>query len=171
MPALLTATEFEALQRKTAGMTKERMLREMAEALEALTTERPLVLVLEDLHWSDPSTLDLLAFFARRPYPVRVLILGTPPGEVFVAEHALPAVVQELCLHRQCEELLVGPLTEAHIATYLVQRFGAKPSHDCERTEPAWLVDVRGSDALHALARGPPPTHGRKSPRCGEHGR
>jgi DNA-binding winged helix-turn-helix (wHTH) protein len=57
LPALLTATEFEALQRKTAGMTKERMLREMAEALEALTTERPLVLVLEDLHWSDPSTL------------------------------------------------------------------------------------------------------------------
>jgi len=35
------------------------MLREMAEALEVVTQERPLVLVFEDLHWSDPSTLDL----------------------------------------------------------------------------------------------------------------
>jgi len=155
MPALLTATEFEALQRKTAGMTKERMLREMAEALEALTTERPLVLVLEDLHWSDPSTLDLLAVFARRPYPARVLILGTyrPPGEVFAAEHPLPAVVQELRLHRQCEALPVGLLTEAHLVTYLAQRFGANSSRDREGAESAWLAEVRGSDALYALAR------------------
>src|SRR5262249_37241423 len=36
-------------------------LREMAEALAALTAERPLVLLLEDLHWSDASTLDLIA--------------------------------------------------------------------------------------------------------------
>ena len=35
------------------GATRERMLRELAEALEALTAEQPLVLVLEDLHWSD----------------------------------------------------------------------------------------------------------------------
>ena len=53
MPALLTATELEVLQRKMQGATRERMLREMAEAFEALTVEQPLVLVLEDLHWSD----------------------------------------------------------------------------------------------------------------------
>ena len=42
------------------------MLREMAEALFALTAEQGLVLVLEDLHWSDTSTLELLAYLARR---------------------------------------------------------------------------------------------------------
>lgn len=51
MPALLSAADLEALQRKTAGATRERMLRELAEAMEALTTEQPLVLWLEDLHW------------------------------------------------------------------------------------------------------------------------
>ena len=56
----------EALQRQVQGFTKERMLREMAEALFALTAEQGLVLVLQDLHWSDTSTLELLAYLARR---------------------------------------------------------------------------------------------------------
>ena len=43
------------------GATQERMLRELAEAVDVLTAEQPLVLVLEDLHWSDAATLDLLA--------------------------------------------------------------------------------------------------------------
>jgi len=66
MPALLSTVALEALQRKTNGATKERMLRELAEAVELITAERPLALVLEDLHWGDPSTLDWLAFMARR---------------------------------------------------------------------------------------------------------
>jgi len=66
MPALLSDSEFDALQRKVQGATRERMLREMAEALDVLTAERPLILWLEDLHWSDPSTLELLALLARR---------------------------------------------------------------------------------------------------------
>ena len=69
--------ELEELQRRTAGVTRERMLRELAEALEVITAERPLVLVLEDLHWSDVSTLDLLSMLARRQERARLLILGT----------------------------------------------------------------------------------------------
>jgi len=42
------------------------MLRETAEALVALPAEQGLVLVQEDLHWSDTSTLELLAYLARR---------------------------------------------------------------------------------------------------------
>ena len=53
MPTLVEDEHLETLQRKVHGASRERMLREMAEAMEALTTERPLVLVLEDLHWSD----------------------------------------------------------------------------------------------------------------------
>ena len=66
LPAVLGNLDLELLQRKTTGATRERMLRELAEALEVLTTERPVVLVLEDLHWSDFSTLALLSYLARR---------------------------------------------------------------------------------------------------------
>ena len=65
MPWLLDEEERAALQRETAGATRARMLREMAEAIEALTAETPLALALEDLHWSDYSTLDL--FFDHLP--------------------------------------------------------------------------------------------------------
>ena len=54
MPALLSPAERETLGRSMSGVTQARMLRELAEALEVLTAIRPLVLVLEDLHWSDP---------------------------------------------------------------------------------------------------------------------
>jgi len=77
MPALLSAADFEVLQRKVGGATKERMLREMVEALEALTAERGLILVLEDLPWSDYSTLEWLAAVARRREPAKLLVIGT----------------------------------------------------------------------------------------------
>jgi predicted ATPase len=63
MSSLVSATEREALSREVAGATRERMLREMGEALEALTADLPLVLILEDLHWSDYSTLDLISYY------------------------------------------------------------------------------------------------------------
>ena len=61
MPWLVSDAELAALQRRVMGATQERMLREMAEALAVWTAERPLILVLEDLHWSDHATLDLIA--------------------------------------------------------------------------------------------------------------
>ena len=67
------------------AVTPERMLREMARALEVLSAERPLVLVLEDLHWSDYATLDLLAVLARRQESARLLVLAA----MIVAIHVL----------------------------------------------------------------------------------
>ena len=126
MPALLRETELEALQRKTAGATRERMLRELAEALEVIAAERPLILWLEDLHWSDYSTLDLLSVLARRREAARLLILGTyRPVEVLTRTHPLKAVKHELQLHGQCQELALDFLSEAAVAEYLAGRFGS----------------------------------------------
>ena len=62
LPGLVSETEsWSALQRQVQGATPARMLRECAEALDVLTADRPLVLVLEDLHWSDSSTVECLA--------------------------------------------------------------------------------------------------------------
>src|SRR5262245_35141693 len=77
LPALVEEQEYESLQRRAGGVTRERMLRELAEAVEVLTADRPLILVLEDLHWSDVSTLDWLAYVARRREAARLLVLGT----------------------------------------------------------------------------------------------
>jgi predicted ATPase len=64
LPGLVSEPELERLQRQVAGATPARMRRELAQALDVLTADAPLVLVLEDLQWSDPSTVDLLASLA-----------------------------------------------------------------------------------------------------------
>jgi predicted ATPase len=53
LPWLLTDADRAQFPHELQGTTRERMLRELAEVLETLTAETPLVLVLEDLHWSD----------------------------------------------------------------------------------------------------------------------
>jgi DNA-binding winged helix-turn-helix (wHTH) protein/predicted ATPase len=123
LPALCPPAEQEALQRTVLGGTRERMLRELAEALDSITVERPLVLVLEDLHWSDQATLDLLTWLARRREPARLLVLGTyRPVDVIVHGHPLQTVKQELALHGQCVELRLEGLDATAVAAYLAQR-------------------------------------------------
>ena len=123
MPALLSAAALEALQRRVLGATQERMLREFAEAVEVLTVSRPLLLVLEDLHWSDDATLDLLTYLARRPGPARLLLLGTyRPVEALLRGHPVKTVKQDLVLHGQGVELPLALLTAAEVAQYLARR-------------------------------------------------
>ena len=59
------------------GGTQDRMLREMVEALEALASRQPLVLILEDIHWSDPSTIDLITRLAMRTDSTQLMIVAS----------------------------------------------------------------------------------------------
>jgi len=128
LPALLASEDRERLEHLASSVTPARMLRELAEALEVLTATRPLVLVLEDLHWSDRATLEWLAYIARRRDPARLLILGTyRPVEVIVHAPPLRAIVAEIRHHPQYAELALDYLSEAAIAAYLWQRCGEKP--------------------------------------------
>lgn len=123
MPALVAPAEYEALQRYAGATTRERMLRELAEAIEALTAARPCVLVLEDLHWSDTATIEWLAYVARRRGPARLLLLGTyRPVEAIVRAHPVRTMVQELTVHGHGTELCLGEWSEAGVAAYLAQR-------------------------------------------------
>ena len=124
LPALLDDAELEAVQRRAHGTTRERMLRELIEAFDVLSTEAPLLLLLEDLHWSDAATIDLLALLARRHDRARLLIVGTyRAADVAAAEHPLKPVQQELQLHGHCEELALDFLSEGAVRDYLARRF------------------------------------------------
>ncbi|MBI3798392.1 MAG: AAA family ATPase, partial [Deltaproteobacteria bacterium] len=124
MPALLTASERERLQRELQGVTQERMLREMVTFLEALTANVPLIVVLEDLHWSDAATLTLLSAVARRRQAARLLIIGTyRPTDVADRQPFLPGIVHELRLHHLCQEIALSLLHEDAVAAYIKERF------------------------------------------------
>src|SRR5262249_15456933 len=120
MPALLRAADLEALQRRVTGVTRERMLREAIESLEVISTQRTLVLCLEDLHWADHSTVDWLAAVAQRREPARLLVIGTyRPADVSLSGHPLKAVKRELLAKGQCEELWLQFLTPEEVSQYL----------------------------------------------------
>jgi DNA-binding winged helix-turn-helix (wHTH) protein/predicted ATPase len=111
-------------QPQSTGATRERMLREMAEAVERLSENSPVLLVLEDLHWSDYSTLDLISYLARRVDRARVMVIGTyRPVDVILAAHPLRGVKRELQAHRLCHELPLEYLSEEQVAQYLAARF------------------------------------------------
>ncbi|MBI3249510.1 MAG: AAA family ATPase [Deltaproteobacteria bacterium] len=167
LPGFLHQIDQEALQRRVPGITRERMLREMAEFLDALSTvagtDTTLVLWLEDLHWSDASTLDLFSFLARRQEPARFLFIGTyRPAEALHQEHPLLKVKQELRLHRFCEELRLGFLTATEVEDYVAMRLfpeAPTPGHLREfaqaihrRTEgnPLFMADVVNSMLVHS---------------------
>ena len=129
MAGLLEAHERDALQRQVQGSGQERMVREFAEAAEMLAADAGLILVCEDLQWSDVSTVEALAYLAQRRRNARLHILGTyRPADVVVRQHPLRRVVQELYGHGRCEELALELFTEAEVEAYLGQRFGQSPA-------------------------------------------
>jgi len=106
------------------GPSSARMLREMGDALEALSALDPVVLLLEDMHWADPSSSDLLRLLGQRAVARRLLILCTVRRtEVQLSAHPLENVRRELLAHDQCEEIELPLLDRAAIARYIDARF------------------------------------------------
>ncbi|MFI5006669.1 MAG: ATP-binding protein [Solirubrobacterales bacterium] len=128
VPAATTSPEErEALQRRTLGATKDRMLREVVDGLSAAAARLPVVLLLEDLQWADPSSIDALRFMGKRLARQRILILGTfRPADVEISSHPLKSCRLDLMTESHCHEIALSPLGPAHVAEYLDARF---PGH------------------------------------------
>jgi DNA-binding winged helix-turn-helix (wHTH) protein/tetratricopeptide (TPR) repeat protein len=123
LPWLSSPEEREALRRELAGAGQTRMLREMGELLDRYTEERPLLLVTEDLHWSDHATVQLIDYLARRRSRARLLWLGSfRVTELIAADHPLATVRHELRLHGLGAELLLDDFTVAEVGEYVAAR-------------------------------------------------
>jgi DNA-binding winged helix-turn-helix (wHTH) protein len=123
LPWLSTAEERDALRRELAGVGPDRMLREMGELLDRYTEQRPLLLVTEDLHWSDRATIQLIDHVARRGGRAGLMWLATfRVAEVVATDHPLNPLRRELRLHRLCDEIVLDPFSETEVADYITQR-------------------------------------------------
>ncbi|WP_375768881.1 protein kinase [Archangium gephyra] len=107
---------------------KERTFEALAELLLRMARERPVLAVVEDLHWADPSTLELLGFLLTRVETARVLVLlSTRPGFLHTWPSAGPLLRVNL-------ERLPARLTAT-----LVQ--GAAGGHELSRETVRQLVE------------------------------
>jgi len=119
-PSLVNPEHRQALQQEIQGATRDRMLREVREALDALNLEAPLLWVFEDLQWADPSTVDLLSATARRRTTVKAMVIMTDrPLEVAAPNHPLRKLKSELLTHQLCRQIALRPLSQEDVGEYL----------------------------------------------------
>lgn len=146
---VIEPAEASALEQRLGSINRTRMWRELSAFLEALP--HPLVLVLEDLHWSDPATLHVLASLAQRRDPLRLLVLGTyRPVDVSLRQHPLKAMHHELLTQGTCRDLWLKPLDTRSVAAFLRSRWPeldgvdtlAGLVHDRTDGNPLFLLNV-----------------------------
>jgi len=128
LPGRVDDPTAESLRGRASNPSWDGRLRELGEAVEHLASEKPLVLVLEDLHWSDASTLDALAYLTRRTVAARLLVVGSYQPDALGAGHPFR---QRLQLRGLATEIPLGRLSladvEAYCAETTVDRVGARP--------------------------------------------
>ena len=134
MPSLWSRSDRRT-QEARGRATRERMLRELTHAVEAISSDLPLVLKLEDIHWSDASTLDWLAHVGRRPEPARLMVLATfRPADAAAIAAGLGGITSELAVHGRCHEISLSPLRLEAIEAYLTARLGeGARAHSCAK--------------------------------------
>lgn len=109
---------------KLTNTQPQSMLREITEALEAISEKRLLILILEDLHWSDHATIDLLSFIARRTNPASLIILGTyRSADAAINNHPVKQLKQDLKLRGLCTAIPLEFLDQQDITHYLSAAF------------------------------------------------
>jgi tetratricopeptide (TPR) repeat protein len=124
MPAALVPDPDGSLHRQTAGATRDRLIRESGDFMEAAARLYPIVMLLEDFHWADPTSVELLCHLGRRSVRQRILILCTcRASEVEAGNPALHTGMIDLRTAGQGRELALGPLCAEDVEQWLEHRF------------------------------------------------
>ena len=114
------------------------------------------VVVIEDVHWADEATLDLLSYLGRRIQHLRVLLLATYRDDAIGANHPLRLTLGALASQRATRRLSLPTLSVTGVAT-LAQgtRIDAAELHRLTAGNPFFVTEVlqAGSDALPVSIR------------------
>lgn len=118
---------FAEMRQDAPAASQERMKRELSALFEDLSRTRPLVVFLDDLHWADVSTIDILNYLAGRLAEMRVLVLLTyRPTEMALAQNRFAGISGGLRARGLFEEIPLEFLAAADVERYLALEF---PGH------------------------------------------
>ena len=109
-PGLLNREQRDTLQREILGATRDRMLREIGDALDVIASANPLLLAFEDLQWVDRSTVDLISALSRSRVTAKVMLICTErPLNIADSDHPLKSMKEDLLSHNLCHEITLKP--------------------------------------------------------------
>ena len=101
-----------------------RMKSSLLQFIERATADRPWMLVLDDLHWSDPSSMQLLHYLARHVDNLPLLIVGTYRDVELETEHPLRELMGALSRLPTCHQLALTRLNHAQVGQLLSGLWG-----------------------------------------------
>ena len=104
---------------EAAGMAQQRLFGAVLGMLAELAERTPVLLILEDMHWADRSTRDLLTFLSRVLHRERVAVVATYRTDDLHRGHPLRAVAAELLRLPSVVPIEVGPLRDEAMAEHL----------------------------------------------------
>jgi DNA-binding CsgD family transcriptional regulator/tetratricopeptide (TPR) repeat protein len=96
-----------------------RLFADVRALLDELSAKAPVLLVLEDLHWADASTLDLFSYLAHSVTGSRVLVLVTYRSDESLPDQPLQRLTTGLLRTRKATAVDLGPLTEDELVALL----------------------------------------------------
>ncbi|MCU1418587.1 MAG: helix-turn-helix transcriptional regulator [Schumannella sp.] len=132
-PALQGMIEGAAPVERDERMGIERLDEVVTTLLEQLSARRPLVVIIEDLHWADAATLDVLRFAARVLTGGHLLLVLTYRTDDVGRGHPLRAFLAELERNRRTRRIPLGRLTAEEVRTQVALLLGSAPSPDQAR--------------------------------------
>lgn len=94
---------------------KQQVFDHIADALHKRSRDAPLVALVEDLHWADTSTLEMLQYLAGTLDRSRLLCIGTYRSEALSGDGVLPATVARLERSKACWRVELEPLDEVDL--------------------------------------------------------
>lgn len=145
LPAWIAGDEIDALRKRAATATLERIQGEIVSALELLAKGGVVVLFIEDLHVSDPSTIEILRYFLDRGSSGHVMIVGTSrPTGLRDGEDPLASVKRRGATDKDVEQIELQLLEPCDVAAYLRIRLATD------------VVGDELADALHRYTEGNP---------------
>lgn len=150
LPALAMGTDVAPAE---GSGSPSQLMGAVLRLVESCAQDAPTVLAIEDLHWIDRSTADLLVFLVRTLTDERVLVVGT-----FRSDESPPlrAILSDLALSGRCRRRELGPLPPAQIQDLVRDLLGGEPAPSLLR----WVVDRAEGNAFFArelLAAGESP--------------
>jgi DNA-binding CsgD family transcriptional regulator len=118
----------EATAPVTGELARARLFERMLGVVDRLAAEQPLVLAVEDLHWADRSTLDLLSYLVANLAEAAVVLVATYRSDELDRHHPLRPILAELDRHATVERVELGRLDPAELEGVLTGILGSPPA-------------------------------------------
>jgi tetratricopeptide (TPR) repeat protein len=139
-----TAARLKGQSQGTAP-SREALFVQYLELIKKLAAQSPLLLVLDDLHWADQSSVALLAHLSRGVAQLPVMIVGTlRRTEAELEKHPVLEVIRELEREDLAKRVQLGDMGADVLGALLAVEFGGDVSEPLQR----WMLETAGGNPL-----------------------